>query len=245
MHTIIPRRPVDFEALRAQKMPPPRLHTGRRPVDIENLLVWTYRDQRADKVCAGDRGLFAQEASTDGHQRYATSGDGVAAMESIGALGVRVSTSRASVGVLHDDAEIVHEAVTRLGEATARLMRGHARHASRPDHNVIIPGRWLPKRDEHERIERHYEPWDKQHHYGWMAIFQSAETATAAEVCAEYAIWRRALGALAFALSTDRSLTSHRVGPTPRAPTAPTLRYATRPSARPRSPSPSSELLVV
>ena len=55
----------------------------------EHLLVWTYRDQRADRV-AGVGLLLAAEASAAGEPIRGISGDGTAALEMIDALGCRI-----------------------------------------------------------------------------------------------------------------------------------------------------------
>jgi hypothetical protein len=216
----------------------------RRAVDIEDLLVWTYRDQRADKVHAADHGLHEQEATLDGLRRSATSRDGVAAMARIGALGVRVTAGRASASALHDDAEVVHEAVMMLDRWTSLLMIRHARAATRPDHATIEPRRPGPLRDTRGRIVREYAEWDSSRRYGWTVIGWTVEPITPATVRFEYSHWRRALSALAIALATDATLARHRPTP-PRAPADAALRFACRSVARSRTGMPNPDALLV
>ncbi len=92
-------------------------------IDIEALLVWTYRDQQADRACRQDwslgyaRDCLARYADRGGH------GDGVLAAVGLGEA-------------VHPDAEAVHAAVLRLSGEERALVIGHARVAARPD--------WLP-----------------------------------------------------------------------------------------------------
>lgn len=216
----------------------------REPVDIERLLVWAYRDQRADVVLGAGHGLFDQEAALDSPGRHATSRDGVAAMARIGALGVRVDAGRASAAPLHIDAEVVHEAVTMLDRWTAPLVIRYARGAGRPDDVIIVPPRPGPLRNERGRIIRRYAEWDTARHYGWTPIGWTVEPSTAETVNHEYTNWWRALDALAVALSGDRRLTHHRpLRPT--APRAATVRYARRTINHRRSTVPDPDMLVV
>ena len=214
----------------------------REPTDIESLLIWTYRKQRADVVLAADAGLFDQEATIEGGQRSATSRDGVAAMARIGALGVRVNGAAASAGALHVDAEVVHDAVTTLPPIEAALVIAHARAGTRPDDSEIVPPRAGPLRNDHGRLIRCYAEWDESRRYGWTRIGWTVEPTTADAVRVEYGIWRRALDTLAFALATDGRLTRHR--PTaPLAPVAASLRYAPA-RTHPREAVPSPDMML-
>jgi hypothetical protein len=214
----------------------------REPTDIEALLVWTYRKQRADRVLAADAGLFDQEATIDGGQRSATSRDGVAAMARIGALGVRVNGAAASAGALHVDAEVVHDAVTSLPPIEAALVIAHARAGTRPDDSEIVPPRAGPRRNERGRIIRCYAEWDESRRYGWTPIGWTVEPTTADAVRVEYELWRRALDTLAFALATDGRLTRHRPTP-PLALAVASLRY-TPVRTQPREAVPSPDMLL-
>jgi hypothetical protein len=217
-----------------------RVKDLRQPVDIERLLTWTYRDQRADKVLAAPSGLLDAEAALDGHGRYLTSGDGVASMARIGALGVRVDGGGPSSGALHPDAEIVDEAVTMLGKIEAHLVITHARGASRPDQIEIVPPRAWAVRNRRGRATVEYEDWDRNHNYGFCPVQWTVAPTTAEVVSLEYAVWWRALDALAVALSGDGRLTRHRPL-RPAAPPVATVRYALR---DPGSAIPDADMLV-
>jgi hypothetical protein len=141
----------------------------REPVDIEPLLVWTYRHQRADRVLGRGLGLFDQEAAMDGRSHCATSKDGAAAMQRIGTLGTRVSGGGTPTSALHVDAEIVHAEVMALPNDVRELIIVHARSASRPDDDAMPLPRAFPAKSANGRLVREYAAWDKSRNYGWTA----------------------------------------------------------------------------
>lgn len=179
----------------------------RQPVEIEALLIWTYRHQRADTVIDRGMGLFDQEGALDGRVHYATSTDGVATMQRIGLLGTRVDGGGASASHLHPDAEIVHEAVMALDRPVAMMVIRYAKSASRPEPSP--PPRPYPVRNARGKIVREYAEWDKSKHYGWTPIDWTAQAVTAAAAAAEMTLWRKTLTVLAMALSRDGRLTRH------------------------------------
>lgn len=101
-------------------------------VEIEALLVWTYRDQKADRA----------SSSQDRFERWLAGGGSFEqrAIE-IAALGCRIDTPPASVAGLseaHPDAMLVHDLVSADGQGYAARSLGalvieHARGASQPD----------------------------------------------------------------------------------------------------------------
>lgn len=94
---------------------------GRDEVDVEELLVWVYRDQKAHR--AEDMGLSQQDVWEGG-----LIGGGCA----LGA-GERVDTSVRSFARLHADAEAVHDVVRALPRLTCGLIIEHAKVGGRPD----------------------------------------------------------------------------------------------------------------
>jgi hypothetical protein len=104
---------------------------SRRPVDVEQLLVWAIRDQRA---YVGDPLPPGVELLPRGH-----SADGVYAVQRAAALGVRIDefgAGRLDASQVHPDAETIGAMLARLDPPLQLLMLRHARNASRPD--------WLP-----------------------------------------------------------------------------------------------------
>lgn len=108
-------------------------------VTVEALLIWVYRDQKADIVIGRGDGLHDIELAADaGHPRYGSSPDGVAAMLKIGALGCRIAGSAAASckGDLHPVAELAHETLEDMG-IDGHLLRQYAKAGGAP---------WVTKR---------------------------------------------------------------------------------------------------
>jgi hypothetical protein len=185
------------------------------PVDIEALLVWTYRHQCADRVIGRGIGMFVQESAMDEvYEPHGTSADGVLAVARIGMLGTRVDGGGASAAALHIDAEIVHEAVMCLPRDARELVILHARNASRPDDDAMPMPRPYPLRAGvgryPDRAVVRYADWDKHHDYGWCLVQWTSAPSSADVIRQNYATWRNALRVLAFALARDARLTRHR-----------------------------------
>lgn len=90
--------------------------------DIEELLRWTYQDQRADIVWEQIRETFVAAVS----------------MTAVVAQRLEIGTSvdcsgKAGMILLHPDAEKIHEAVCCLDALELGLIVTHAKTASRPD----------------------------------------------------------------------------------------------------------------
>lgn len=99
---------------------------AKRPIDIEDLLIWTYQTQRADRVIRAD-----EEAMPSGpSDRLSAS-----ALRELALAGVALSAAQ---GVyvprsLHPDAEVVHEAVGMLPSKMRYMIVVSARTGERPD----------------------------------------------------------------------------------------------------------------
>lgn len=180
-------------------------------VDIEDFLVWVYRDQKADVVVGQGQGMHTIEAAMDGIGRTAVSACGVAAVARIAELGWRVDGGGFSAGALHIDAELAHEAVLRLQRPLALLLMRHARDASRPPvltrHSMVarpvLNGRQQP------RIV--YAAWDKRRNYGFCEVQWSISMARMLAAAQEYQLWLGGLRLLALALRHEARLTSYEV----------------------------------
>jgi hypothetical protein len=190
-------------------------HTAsrREPIVIEDLLVWTYRHQRADVVIRRGVGLHDLEAAADGVPVLASSACGCAAVARIGALGVRVDSLGRDRGDLHPDAEVVHGAVQELtgrvhGLPIAHLVISHAARGEAPDAMVgQVP-----------RARPYIHPANGTVRVDWLdagkrrGVCPVAWAPSWAEIDAkrdEYRAWWHALRALAFALSTHPRLTRY------------------------------------
>jgi hypothetical protein len=197
----------------------------RQPTDIETLLVWTYRDQKADRVISVGTKLHRQEAEVDGEWHDSTSKDGIAAVERAGILGTRIDGGGNGTAALHGDAEYVHEAVMTLPMPVAMLTMQHARAASRPDGITIPIPRPVRQLAQNGRVKLVYAAWDKSHNYGLCPLAWTSSPVTVDALAAEYGLWRLSLTILALALSGDGRLTRHRATK-PIAPVRPRVRFA-------------------
>ncbi|MEN2977874.1 hypothetical protein P7L78_19160 [Tistrella bauzanensis] len=99
---------------------------GRVDIDVENLLVWVYRDQKADLVTG----------RMDDGRVMGWRGSSLGRIEAVANLGCRVDGRGAgwgAAGELHRDAAATHEVVETLDLGTQRVVIRHARAGTRPD----------------------------------------------------------------------------------------------------------------
>lgn len=195
------------------------------PKDIEGLLVWVYRDQKADLVISRGVGLHGLEAAADGVASYASSACGCAAVARIGELGVRVDQAGRDGGALHPDAEVVHRAVMRLtdrvnGLPRSRLIIQNAARGERPDAMVGQVPRPRPLLQRDGRPVVHWT--DKGKRYGSCPVQYAPSAAMILAAQAEYSAWHATLRLLAIALQAEGQMTKYWPLP-PAAPAAPWL----------------------
>ena len=110
----------------------------RREMDIEAMLIWAYRDQRADLLFGRGVWLFDVERRAAGLPVQSISGDGSAVIERGALLGCRIDGGGpAAMQRIHTDAEAVHEEVLALGSRIERAaVVESAKTGERPD--------WMP-----------------------------------------------------------------------------------------------------
>lgn len=202
----------------------------KKPVDIEDLLAWAYRDQRVGEVLGGGvplRGAIEREP-------MGSSRDGVIMMERLGLLGCAVQGGGArGAGEVARDAETVFEVVAGLtGGARPglrALIRTHAAAGTVPD--------WVPHprpkcfalhgtyTDGRGRRHAHEYQTDRASGLGDRPYFALVGYRDMPEAVAEkrmvYAAWREALDVLAtyfrrhHTLLTDHVVTGLRRSPAP------------------------------
>ena len=129
--------------------------TVREPATLVALLVWTYQRQKAD-VMSGkglhDSGVKAPDP--DAEPPHAWSGCGIAQLEAVALLGVRIEGGGPQRATLHNDAELINDLVVELSRTDwigAMLLRRHGREGAPPEWS---DGRqeFEPVRDERDRI---------------------------------------------------------------------------------------------
>lgn len=189
------------------RRPPP----GLAPIDVEELLGWTYRRQKAHLICGQGRGLHELEAAADGV--VLQGGSSASAVARILALGTMVDQSAPDPGQLHPDAEAVHRVVEQLDHRTrglplAWLLIQHARQGGRPDAMVGELPRPAPMLTLRGRI--HVEWTDAGRRCGHCPLVYEPSATRILQAREEYAAWHRGLRLVALALQGAR-LSSWRV----------------------------------
>lgn len=195
----------------------------REQGDIEALLVWTYKRQKADIVIGRGVGLHDLEARADGVQIVDVSACGVAAVARIGMLGTRIDQIGRDAGDLHHDAEVVHRAVMQMdgrvnGLPRSRLIIEHAARGERPDAKVGVVPRAYPYLN--PRGDVVVEWLDKGRRYGVCRVQWSPSAVLIDAAREEYQAWHRALLQLASILSEGGKLQRWTLTPF-KAPVAP------------------------
>lgn len=109
-------------------------------IDIEALVIWALRDQRAGATPT--RGLFQAEAEASGLTWY--QGSNSAAIERLGMVGCRIDISGPGRDAVHPVAEAVDAVIGRSAEA--ELLRLYARLGERPRWRApkvwVVPEAW-------------------------------------------------------------------------------------------------------
>jgi hypothetical protein len=112
---------------------------AKRPIEIQDLVVWVIRDQKAHRIDGAGIGLFEGELAAEGRRVYRRSADGVAAtMDNIG-IGGRIQRIGHDSGELHPDAELVWGLIAKLPDP-CRLPVIEAGRTGEPPQ-----GAWLPE----------------------------------------------------------------------------------------------------
>ena len=184
---------------------------GRRDIDIERLLIWVYRRQKADLIIRMGAGLYRAEAEADGVEWQGGSACATAAR--IGEMGARVDGGGLTSGKLHEDAETVHQVVTAtFSKPLALLVIQHARIGDRPD--WIENARIKPERVPNARggVRVFYDAWDKARNYGFCPISWAHSAARIESARQVYTLWRDALDVLQREFGGTRLL-DHRATP--------------------------------
>lgn len=183
----------------------------RQKIDIEDLLVWTYKRQLADLMTKGGRYTWPACAGT--LTQYMEFGVGV----------VRYAAATEAINDLHPDAEQVHRTVEglkdeALGVPLGDLMIYNARKGARPDWFEGFALRLVP-----EISERTLDPkivyLDRRRHYGYCVIKPDVDPLYIEFARELYSAWHRGLCQLVRLLARVPLLRYEAVGPaTPASP---------------------------
>ncbi|SFV33213.1 hypothetical protein SAMN05216456_1922 [Devosia crocina] len=114
-------------------------------IDVEELVVWAFRDQKIEAVARGMMPSMPTWSSDS-------------SMAEVLALGTRVDTSSAGSRfvAIHckEDAAVVFDAVMRLPAEAKMLVVKHARSATRPEWHEEGPGEWVQPLDKKGRPKK-------------------------------------------------------------------------------------------
>jgi hypothetical protein len=117
-----------------------------KAMDVEDLVIWAFRDQKIEAVAARLAGPSAGHGSTASN------------LAQILALGCRVDTSSAGAMHMavqcHEDAAVMYDAVMALPAEACMLIIKHGRSATRPEWHEEGPGHWVTPVDKHGRPKK-------------------------------------------------------------------------------------------
>lgn len=193
---------------------------AKERMTMVSMLVWTYRDQKAD-VMTG-KGLFGPEVAAvagdeDSWEPHAWSRCGCAQMEAIGHVGCRIDGGGWQRPSLHPDAEVIHDAVVVLSQANwmgAALLRRYGRLGGTPDWCGDIRQEFEPVFEANSRrpVQDRFDEVSmvkgraSKHLYCPVQLYPPNEWIDLAR--GEYCAWHGALGRLFVSLS-DATLSRH------------------------------------
>lgn len=174
-----------------------------KAMDVEDLVIWAFRDQKIEAVAARigpPRGLQASPESN---------------LAQILALGCRVQTSSAGTMHMavqcHEDAAVIYDAVMALPAEATMLIIKHARCGSRPDWHEEGPGHWVTPVDKHGRPKKIWRNPSTQRGFLGYAPQQLMGThpAVVEEARRAYCVWWLGLCDLVGLLNGPDGLVDH------------------------------------
>ncbi len=168
-----------------------------KAMDVEDLVIWAFRDQKIEAVAArlaGPRGLQASPESN---------------LAQILALGCRVQTSSAGAMHMavqcHEDAAVIYDAVMALPADACMLIIRHGRNATRPDWYEDGPGRWVDQVDKDGNPKKQYlDPHTKRGFIGYARpVLEGNDPDDVEEARRAYDVWRYGLVDLVSLLNSE------------------------------------------
>lgn len=160
---------------------------SRKLIDVEDLLIWTYQKQVADKVTAKIvHGIFPQGYVSNSVR-----------LGNYARLGVRVDnpvqlfTASAEI---HPDAEAVHEQVVQFPALEVGLMITHAKAGDRPDWMPGAVPRCVPIQRSNGRPKMEYDAKGKRPVF--CPVVYDPDPSVIAFQRSVYTAWHAALQAL-------------------------------------------------
>lgn len=168
-----------------------------KAMDVEDLLVWAFRDQKIETVASKmrPRGPGGSNASSLGD---------------LLALGCRVDTSSAGANFLggvqcHVDAAVIYDAVMALPPEAWFMIKKHALSGTRPEWYPEGPGEWVVPVDRSGKPKRLWADPAKQRGDLGLAPAELVGTrpSTVEQDRKAYAVWHAALVDLVGMLNSE------------------------------------------
>lgn len=158
-----------------------------KAMDVEDLVIWAFRDQKIEAVAARLAGPVGLQPSPESN------------LAQILALGCRVQTSSAGAMHMavqcHEDAAVIYDAVMALPAEACMLIIRHGRNATRPDWYEEGPGRWVDQVDTDGNPKKQYlDPHTKRGFIGYARpVLEGTDPAEVEKARREYDVWRYGL----------------------------------------------------
>lgn len=176
-----------------------------KAMDVENLLVWAFRDQKIDLIAAAMR-------------PKGPSASGMSSLAEILALGTKVDTTTAGARHMavhcHEDAAVVYDAVMALPPEAWMFVIKHAKSGTQPEWYPEGPGEYVQPVDRKGEPKKLWlDPVKKTGFLGYQPPeLVGTEPRNVEEGRRAYAVWHAALVDLVGMLNAE--LTSHEaIGP--------------------------------
>jgi hypothetical protein len=167
-----------------------------KAMDVEDLLIWAFRDQKIDLVAAAMR-------------PKGPSGSSHSSLAEMLMLGTKVDTTSAGARHFavhcHEDAAVVYDAVMALPPEAWMFVIKHAKSATQPDWHPEGPGRYVVPLDKHGQPKRLWrDPAKQRGDLGPMpAELVGTNPVHVEESRRAYAVWHAALVDLVALLNTE------------------------------------------
>ncbi|UYN98369.1 MAG: hypothetical protein KIT02_10365 [Devosia sp.] len=168
-----------------------------KAMDVEDLVIWAFRDQKIEAVAARLAGPIGRQPSPESN------------LAQILALGCRVDTSSAGAMHMavqcHEDAAVIYDAVMALPAEAWELVIRHGRNATRPDWYEDGPGRWVEQLDAKGNQKKQYiDPTNRKGFIGYARpLLEGNDPRVVDEARQAYRVWHCALADMVVLLNAE------------------------------------------
>jgi len=173
-----------------------------KAVDVEDLVVWAFRNQKIEAVARGMMPALPTWSSDS-------------SLAEVLALGTKVDTTSAGSRfvALHckEDAAVIFDAVMALPKEAQMLVVMHGRNGTRPEWHAEGPGEWVQPLDKKGRPKKLWRDPAKQRGYLGLApkVLVGTHPAVVEEARRAYCVWWLGLCDLVDLLNGPDGLVEH------------------------------------